>query len=122
MKRSPIKAKRDEPRRSLGRIQHERMSRKPADGPNAAEKRHMGRVAALGCCVCKRPAQVHHITSDGFQRITRRHDRVIPLCSDHHTDGPDAIHKSHKRFAETFDIHPLGLAEQLWAEIEEACL
>ena len=58
-----------------------------------AEKLHMGRVAALGCCAgapkgtwCGAPAEVHHIrTGQGLKRA--RHDETIPLCHLHHRTG-----------------------------------
>ncbi|MDB5716660.1 MAG: hypothetical protein JWM38_87, partial [Sphingomonas bacterium] len=52
--------------------------------PTAAEARHIARVAAMGCLVCQHPATVHHVTSDGFQRLTRTHRRIAPLCPVHH--------------------------------------
>jgi len=57
----------------------------------AAEKRHLDRVAALGCCVCGAPAEVHHVRRYGEPRD---HMRVIPLCPRHHRTGGcgEAIH------------------------------
>jgi hypothetical protein len=61
----------------------------------AAEKRHLGRVAALGCIVCSElgmgdePAQVHHIREG---RIARNHWLTIPLCPDHHTGTMASVH------------------------------
>ena len=56
----------------------------------------MGRVAALGCIVCRRagfgqtPAEVHHIrTGTGWGRSS--HFRTLPLCFHHHR-GADGIH------------------------------
>ena len=53
----------------------------------ALEAAHMERVAAGGCCVCRRvygryvPAQIHHIA----QGSGRRSDfAVAPLCPEHH--------------------------------------
>lgn len=61
----------------------------------AAGKRHMGRVAALGCIVCdlkgyaETPAQVHHIREG---RIARNDFLTIPLCPGHHTGTAANIH------------------------------
>jgi hypothetical protein len=67
----------------------------------------MGRVAALGCIVCRRlrlgdsPAEVHHIREgQGRQRASDFH--TIPLCYPHHR-GQDGIHHLgtkawHRRF------------------------
>jgi hypothetical protein len=63
----------------------------------AAQKRHMGRVAELGCIVCSSPAEVHHIRTGygGGQRAP--HELTIPLCLDHHR-GDFSIHKSKRQF------------------------
>lgn len=58
--------------------------------PTAEEKRHMAKVAALGCWCCNqmgienRPEDVgiHHI--DGKTK-PGAHFRVIPLCDGHHS-------------------------------------
>lgn len=64
----------------------------------AAEKQHMGRVAELGCCLCRRygwhgtPAEVHHVrTGTGAGRRASHFD-VIPLCPSHHRQGADGLH------------------------------
>lgn len=64
--------------------------------PSAAARFHMGRVAAIGCIVCRRagfgetPAEVHHIrTGTGWGRAS--HFRTLPLCFHHHR-GADGIH------------------------------
>ena len=58
----------------------------------AEGKRHMARVAALGCIVCKNngyegtPAHVHHIDCATMGRRSED-DETIPLCPIHHLDG-----------------------------------
>ncbi len=62
-----------------------------------AEKKHMGRVAQLGCAVCFRlklgetPAELHHPRrgTGGGQRA--KHMDVIPLCPEHHR-GNTGVH------------------------------
>ena len=63
----------------------------------AAEKRHMGRVAELGCIICGMPAEVHHLPTQGGKRL---HERVIALCDLHHRHGNSgvAIHSGRKSF------------------------
>ena len=65
--------------------------------PTASESRHMGRVAALGCVVCRNlgfgetPAQVHHIR-EGVGAAQRAPNWLtIPLCPEHHT-GQSGYH------------------------------
>jgi len=55
----------------------------------AANKRHMDRVADLGCVVCGGPAAIHHVKPEKRRPEDERHvwrdDRyVLPLCPRHH--------------------------------------
>lgn len=52
-----------------------------------ASKEHMGRVAAIGCLICRdvlgikdSPAQVHHL----FDTASRSDFLTVPLCEYHH--------------------------------------
>ena len=84
-------------------------------GKSAADRRHHDMVAQMPCIACGRyGVNVHHVTSDGYQRLTKRHDRVVPLCPHCHTDGPYAVHKmGHGKFGEMFGIDLLAEAEAL---------
>jgi hypothetical protein len=61
------------------------------------EKRHLAKVAAMGCIVCSScygnedtPAQAHHCRSrHGWGRSG--HLMTIPLCPEHHT-GKTGVH------------------------------
>ncbi len=61
------------------------------------EKRHLGRVAALGCCVCNSlgyedsVAAIHHVRHGQGMGQRARHDQAIGLCFRHH-QGPEGIH------------------------------
>jgi hypothetical protein len=65
---------------------------------NAAERRHMARVAAMGCIVCLEslglhdsPAEVHHVhVRHGWGRSS--HFATIPLCAQHHRLHRYAVH------------------------------
>lgn len=64
---------------------------------SAASKRHMGRVAGLGCVICRRlgygetPAEVHH-ARDGVGAAQRNSDwMTMPLCPEHHR-GASGVH------------------------------
>lgn len=82
---------------------------------SASERRHMAWVAARGCLVCGAEAEVHHVHSDGMKRIAKSHWRVVPLCPDHHRNGPDAVHRiGHARFTELFYFDLLEVADELW--------
>lgn len=63
----------------------------------AAEKKHMSKVAALGCILCKRigyqgtPAELHHPRrGTGMGQRASNYD-VIPLCLEHHR-GNTGVH------------------------------
>lgn len=93
---------------------------KPRKAPTAAERRHLGRIAAMGCLVCGREATVHHVTSDGYQRLSRTHERIVPLCPVHHMiqfgprESVEAL--GHAGFTATYGIDLLAVADRLWAE------
>jgi len=54
------------------------------------EKKHMSRVADLGCIVCRRmgylnsPAEIHHKRAGTGAGKRSSHLNVIPLCPEHH--------------------------------------
>ena len=55
----------------------------------AASKRHLSRVAALGCIVCasdgiESEAEIHHVRHGGEKRDDYK---TIPLCPAHHRTG-----------------------------------
>ena len=80
--------------------------------PTKAESDHMGLVAELGCCVCKRPAQVHHV---GNQGVRASHYETIPLCPYHHMDGPhgEAIHQGRRTWESRYGTERELLAKTL---------
>lgn len=94
--------------------------------PTAEEKRHMERVAHMGCLVCGRPPEVHHVTGQATRigRLTRRHDRVVPLCPTHHRITAPGGHMesvealSHRGFFKRYWIDLEKVAEFLWEERE----
>ena len=62
------------------------------------EREHMSKVASLGCLVCQRPANVHHIRPIGLGIGMRSsHYQTIPLCYDHH-QGQFSIHNCKQEF------------------------
>tara|TARA_A100001391_G_C5029344_1_gene267936 strand:+ start:550 stop:867 length:318 start_codon:yes stop_codon:yes gene_type:complete len=67
-----------------------------------AEREHMSKVASLGCLVCQRPANVHHIRPIGLGIGNRSsHYETIPLCHDHH-QGQFSIHNCKKQFEDKY--------------------
>lgn len=78
-------------------------------------KKHMDRIAEMGCLVCKRPAQVHHERWTPAGNIGRDDRYVAPLCDEHHlADYPHSRHKlGHEGFRQMYyiDLHT-------WARIQ----
>ncbi len=72
------------------------------------EKRHMGRVAELGCIVCDMPANVHHIRTERIKNDFL----TIPLCREHH-QGDFSIHMSKRQFENIYGDELQLLAETL---------
>lgn len=69
----------------------------------AAEKRHMSRVAALGCGLCRvigygeTPAEIHHVREGQGMAQRAENWLVIPLCPNHHR-GTHGIHGDREAF------------------------
>lgn len=72
---------------------------------NAAGKRHMARVAELGCLICQSPANVHHIRTERIKSDFL----TIPLCREHH-QGSFSIHNSKQQFENIYgsELHLLA--------------
>lgn len=93
-----------------------------AKTPTKADRERFDRIAAMGCLVCKRPATIHHVTASIHGgRLTRRHDRVVPLCPAHHqavfdpfANDPVSVERlGHRGFYRKFGIDLLAEAERL---------
>jgi len=95
---------------------------KPA-ATDAAGARHMGKVAALGCVLCRRlglgttAAEVHHVR-EGQGGAQRASDFLsVPLCPEHHR-GNSGLHGLGTRaFERRYGIDELGLLAETIAEI-----
>lgn len=93
---------------------------------NAATKRHMSSVAALGCILCRRlgyfgtPAELHHPrTGTGAGRRAPDTD-VIPLCPIHHRLGNESLHAmGRKAFERHYGLTELDLLADTRALIAE---
>ena len=126
LRRSPLKPKREKPRRNEGRVTHGRMKEKASRDPNTEERAFHKLVRSVGCLVCGRPATIHHVTSDGHKRIARSHERVTPLCPQHHQkvfDPKDADPISvegltHAGFTARYGVDLLKWATDAWERRE----
>jgi len=103
---------------TLTRSKPMRPSRRKAT--TAVERRHLGRLAAMGCLVCGSEPTIHHVTSDGHQRLARVHSRTAPLCPRHHMIqfGPHESVEAlgHAGFTATYGIDLLEVANALWRQ------
>lgn len=91
----------------------------------AADRRYWSKVVARGCLVCGGPATIHHVTG-GIHggRVTRRHDRVVPLCALHHQiqhdpyiNDPQSVERlGHRGFYEKHHIDLMAEAERIAKE------
>ena len=54
----------------------------------------LGRVKQLPCVICKAPppSDAHHCISGRYSQRKAPDSMTIPLCKQHHQQGPDAIH------------------------------
>lgn len=70
----------------------------------AIERQHLGKVAALGCIICRMPAEIHHVRSGMGMGQRNTNFNVIPLCHKHHRTGGHgvALHAGKKTFEEKF--------------------
>lgn len=93
------------------------------------ERRHMDRVAGIGCLVCGGEATIHHVTgyADRMGRLPRSHQLVVPLCRVHHqavwdnASMPVSVERlGHRGFYQEHGIDLLAEACRLWREFEEA--
>lgn len=79
---------------------------------NAKERRHMQKVAELGCIICGAPAQIHHAKT--HMGGGRDHLQVIPLCVNHHNAGiyGTSFHAGKRVWEDKF-----GMEDDLLAEV-----
>ena len=103
MKRSPLKPKRDTPRRNEKRIQHKRVKPKTTEAPDWIKA--IWDQIPDACEYCRRPGTVvHHILAAAPGKEGRRdHQLVVRLCPGHHNMG-------------TISVHLLGSEEKFRAE------
>ena len=78
-----------------------------------AENDYMDAVRELGCLICGRYAQIHHVTGHAYG--SRSNLRVLPICADHHQNNAygHALHNGTK----TFEANYMTQAEML-AEVD----
>ena len=85
----------------------------------AAERKHMSRVAELGCAVCRRmgyegtPAELHHPRAGTGGGRRASHFDVIPLCPEHHRGATGLHGLGTKGFPKRWGFTELDLLEDV---------
>lgn len=71
-----------------------------------SEFEHYNKVAALGCYICKAPAEIHHKRTGVGMRQKAKYYECIPLCERHHRTGGIgvAFHAGPKTWQEKYGI------------------
>lgn len=75
-----------------------------------ADRKHLQRLADMGCIVCRTyyhvhsPAEIHHIRHGMGMGQRAPHSQAIPLCPAHHRTGGHgvALHAGQKAFEEKY--------------------
>lgn len=81
-----------------------------------SERAHLSCVASLGCVICGRPAEIHHLRSGLGMGQRAPHNRVIGLCAAHHRTGGHgvAFHAGRRTWEARF-----GTEIELLARVQE---
>ena len=99
MKRTPLK-RGSKPMRKVSKKRAAHRASKDGQAGLA----YMGAVKQLPCCICGAPppSDAHHTICGRYgSRKTSDFD-TIPLCKEHHQDGPDAIHNGKSSWVEKY--------------------
>lgn len=95
---------------------HGRIKEKYRPTPNAKEKRYHSWLRDRGCLICEREASIHHVTTEGKERIQRNHMLVTPLCPEHH-QGSSGIHMlGHDKFTKKYDLNLFEVATESYQD------
>ena len=88
--------------------------------PNKKEKEYYAKVAALGCLICGRPAEIHHINKHGMNMRKGNHKNIVPLCPDHHRLGKagQAIHNCKHIFLANYNFTEESMLEMVQDMLE----
>lgn len=81
--------------------------------PLSDEKRHMDRVAALGCLLCGQPAQLHHVREGQGMSQRASNFLVVPLCEPHHTGSAGLHGLGGRGFERLYCVDEMGLLAQV---------
>lgn len=118
-RRTPLRRKRATPRRNEGRVQHKRAKPKAKAPPDAAEQRHLDRVANGPCIVCGKTDDIvlHHVMKAPNKKRRRDHRFVARLCAGHHNMSNVSVHAlgSEAKFLAHTGVDVVAWAIEQWA-------
>jgi len=79
----------------------------------AEEKKHLGKVAALGCIICGAPAEIHHPRFCVGMSQRAKHFLAVGLCPEHHRQGNfgHCVHNGHQEFEKNYMTEQEMLSE-----------
>lgn len=82
---------------------------------NADEKRHLNKLAEMGCIICGAPANIHHPRFCVGMSQRSPHFLGIALCPWHHQQGPygQSIHSGQAAFEKNFGTEAELLSETI---------
>lgn len=88
-------------------------------GKRIIDPSYLDAVAALGCCLCGQPAQIHHVRAGEGAGQRASDYRAIPLCQKHHQSGGYgiAIHAGKDTWENNYGTEEHYL-EHTWDELE----
>ena len=80
-----------------------------------AEKRHLSRIADMGCLICGAPAEIHHLRTVCGMSQRANNYLTIGLCPEHHRQGAfgHAIHNGYQEFSKNYGSEGDLLAETI---------
>jgi len=90
------------------------------------EKRHLSKIAELGCIICYRmdyagtPAEIHHIRGIGLGLgVRNNHFNAIPLCPTHHRGNVGYHGMGRKAFERKYEVTEAELLNQVMGLIND---
>ncbi len=67
-------------------------------------KKRFNELSEYGCCICRRPAEIHHLIGFKYRGIAQKasDENTIPLCVEHHRGGQGIHHMGVKTWEKTY--------------------
>lgn len=71
---------------------------------NAERRQRFDKLSKYGCCICRKPAEIHHLIGFKWRGMGQKADDIntIPLCVDHHRGNVGIHHLGMKKWEDVF--------------------